>query len=903
MGTILADSSRLLAVKPEKGDSYYKSISNKVLAGNYGLSSKRPAEPISLESLRRGQQKSYTAESKKKAKKQALKLEEILLEIAKGIISRHKLGSLESRTLMLIELDTGFSERNVVRESNRLFLDIALGLARQASSYKKGHKYKQRAYFGASGTEKSRAGISGYHGNNSIYPTVSEKMAGNSYALRQKAGHSATLTPIYASYANLQEHANLSEDANKRIKDSYKIIALQDRLFLSYSAEETDFPRDIGYPAESASDFGYSGQKNISYNWADESRVQEASIKSIYYSLYQKRLSSGEMTTLTTRELITKVLKRLALGDYENAKIGKYKKIIRRGQRMRLMRRERPEENAKRRLPLPKIEKALLQNLEQREAYRARKAENEKAGLDDIANIAEAWQSWRELSEYANLTIDGLFSANRKKGNLAVGHKRILQSTNNKQGLTAGIYAKASTEKNKGYTRIKNKERRKNRGRIKNEEPKLIAKPIGNSQELRAISNSLRKEELSGFMTKEFFRHFLGDLRAGFAGYLRRQALKNANKKRPESNYDGNYESKDRGKLAANAEFKINKIKPLEAKTNPLYATIKLEAAKQYKRAISTARDTETLKKAGYKTETKNTKAYRVKRYRERTKGEIGPESNSMQPAKKKAKSLEEIVGFEKTAEKGMGYNTTNNYESGFFKKMNAAKASEQEAGYKRPQKERLLKKGKGQAESEGLQEESLENISYCIATGDRHFKKALEYAKERSNSYPCNGELKSRFHHNSKSFRLRDYIRNGVKLNGFKLAESIVADGKKGSYRIRAYNTKAGAYDDLIIPKDSVYAVIDRKLKGTAIWKLYSFIDTETGREMQGLYLETIAEYHLEAKKLLGDKDKNGVKYSGLIILVNGKEPEKGRAALDSYRVKEGAKIELVYKTDRARY
>ena len=132
----------------------------------------------------------------------------------------------------------------------------------------------------------------------------------------------------------------------------------------------------------------------------------------------------------------------------------------------------------------------------------------------------------------------------------------------------------------------------------------------------------------------------------------------------------------------------------------------------------------------------------------------------------------------------------------------------------------------------------------------------------------------------------------------------------------IRAYNTKTG--EDVFYNRgiDTVYGYIDKFTRGKIIWKDFSFIDTDTGKERSGvywdenakemkgcLYLETIAQYHREAKKLLGDKDQHGMRLNGIIILINGEEPGQGKTSLFDYRINPGDVIEIVYKNDAARY
>lgn len=217
------------------------------------------------------------------------------------------------------------------------------------------------------------------------------------------------------------------------------------------------------------------------------------------------------------------------------------------------------------------------------------------------------------------------------------------------------------------------------------------------------------------------------------------------------------------------------------------------------------------------------------------------------------------------------------------------------------------------------LSEEKLKSLSQCYAAEISKIKKAREYIKKRTNKYSCTGSLKNLFHHNDPNFKLKDYIRNGKVQEGFKLAEKVVAEVNeedKQTYNIKATNTNTGKTVNYSVEGDSLYAYLDKNLKSKIIWKDFSFIDTETGKERSGiywdekykemkscLYLETIAQYHVEANKLLGNKDQFGMKLNGIIILINGEEPGKGTKSLFDHKVRSGDVIEVVYKNDAAIY
>jgi len=211
-------------------------------------------------------------------------------------------------------------------------------------------------------------------------------------------------------------------------------------------------------------------------------------------------------------------------------------------------------------------------------------------------------------------------------------------------------------------------------------------------------------------------------------------------------------------------------------------------------------------------------------------------------------------------------------------------------------------------------------SISECYADQIDHIKKAREYIRQRKDGYTCGGTRYSRFHHNDPGFKLQYYIRNGEVQRGFKLAERIEVSEetlRRGTtHKVRAFNTKTGEIVEYGLDRDTVYAQLDILTRGTIIWKDFSYIDTETGQERSGmfidektgeekacLYLETIAEYHAEAKKFLGDKDEHGMKLNGIIILINGVEPGKGTTSLHNYKLRSGDIIEIVYKNDAARY
>ena len=143
---------------------------------------------------------------------------------------------------------------------------------------------------------------------------------------------------------------------------------------------------------------------------------------------------------------------------------------------------------------------------------------------------------------------------------------------------------------------------------------------------------------------------------------------------------------------------------------------------------------------------------------------------------------------------------------------------------------------------------------------------------------------------------KLCDYFRNYRLQKGFKIAETItIADVKNGNHTITAINAQTGRIEKIKVPSNSAYAQIDKQVSGT-IWKNTVYIDMKTKNKITGVYLEELKEYGKEATKIFGKK-------SGIIILINGKEPGKGTIPLHNYAVKKGDVIEIVYKKAGARY
>lgn len=214
------------------------------------------------------------------------------------------------------------------------------------------------------------------------------------------------------------------------------------------------------------------------------------------------------------------------------------------------------------------------------------------------------------------------------------------------------------------------------------------------------------------------------------------------------------------------------------------------------------------------------------------------------------------------------------------------------------------------------LTDQGYESISQCYAEDIKNIQKARDYIRQREIKKPCGRAFYDRFHHvgfteeQKEKYKLKDYIRNAEIQEVFKLAAAITAgDDIEGEYYIGAIwedDIRGGELDRVKLRKNSAYAQVDISLREqgyTPLWKIMSYIDTDTGEKRSGLYLETIAELHLESKGLFGDKDEYGTSLMGLILLVNGEEPGKGTLSMHDYDVKSGDKIEVLFKNDLARY
>lgn len=196
------------------------------------------------------------------------------------------------------------------------------------------------------------------------------------------------------------------------------------------------------------------------------------------------------------------------------------------------------------------------------------------------------------------------------------------------------------------------------------------------------------------------------------------------------------------------------------------------------------------------------------------------------------------------------------------------------------------------------LSDEKIESLSQCYAAEISKIKKAREYLKTKNDSYDA--KTVSWMKDSTKKL-------TALEEPGFYLAEEVKVEVSiSDRYMISAENVKTGKIEGVKVKSNSVYAVLDRHLKENGlhgVFRVDSYIDTDTGKERQGLYLKTIAEYHLEAEKLLGGKDKYGMDLNGIIVLVNGKEPGQGTEALDPFQVKRGDVLSVVYKNDAAMY
>lgn len=221
-----------------------------------------------------------------------------------------------------------------------------------------------------------------------------------------------------------------------------------------------------------------------------------------------------------------------------------------------------------------------------------------------------------------------------------------------------------------------------------------------------------------------------------------------------------------------------------------------------------------------------------------------------------------------------------------------------------------------GKLKNPTFSDEEYGSFSQCYSKEIKNVQKAREYTKKREKGHSCNGVLHNLFYHISftteqeKKYKLRDYVRDGEVQEGFKLATTIiVGDDIKGDYDIESIWTddeRGGQSEKVTLKKNSAYAQLDislRKQGYTPIWKMMSYIDTDTGEKRSGLYLETIAEFHVEAKELLGDKDEYGMKLMGIILLINGQEPGQGTISMHNYPIKLSDRIDVVFKNDSVRY
>ncbi len=221
-----------------------------------------------------------------------------------------------------------------------------------------------------------------------------------------------------------------------------------------------------------------------------------------------------------------------------------------------------------------------------------------------------------------------------------------------------------------------------------------------------------------------------------------------------------------------------------------------------------------------------------------------------------------------------------------------------------------------GKLKNPTISDEEYESFSQCYSEEIKNIQKAREYIKKREHGYSCGGALYNLFHHigltpeQEEKYKLIDYIRDGEVQEGFKLATTVIAKEElEDNYNLEAVwidDEKGGQSEKITLKKSSAYAQLDISLKEqgyTPIWKIMSYIDTDTGEKRSGLYLKTIAELHLEAKELLGDKDEYGMKLMGVILLINGQEPGQGIISMHNYPTKLSDRIDVVFKNDSARY
>ncbi|MCK5282499.1 MAG: hypothetical protein KAK00_03755 [Nanoarchaeota archaeon] len=200
-----------------------------------------------------------------------------------------------------------------------------------------------------------------------------------------------------------------------------------------------------------------------------------------------------------------------------------------------------------------------------------------------------------------------------------------------------------------------------------------------------------------------------------------------------------------------------------------------------------------------------------------------------------------------------------------------------------------------GKEDSSNFTKKELESLSECYAEQIRDIRESREIIRQRKE-----GDYSNLVH--KEGVMLRDYIRNGEIQEGFKLVDRfMVSDVDTMDYIINAYDSKEGKMVDVNVRSDSVNAVIDRMAKGTVLWESQEFVFE--GKKIRGEYISDILEVMPQARKELGDKDEYGMRLSGIIILINGKEPGRGTIPLHDYIVKPGDLIEIIYKNDAARY
>lgn len=142
---------------------------------------------------------------------------------------------------------------------------------------------------------------------------------------------------------------------------------------------------------------------------------------------------------------------------------------------------------------------------------------------------------------------------------------------------------------------------------------------------------------------------------------------------------------------------------------------------------------------------------------------------------------------------------------------------------------------------------------------------------------------------------KLLPFIKGGVSVSGFGLAEKIVVGSiARGMHTVKALDSKTKDIKEIVLKRDTVYAQMDILLKPRPTWKISHYFDTRKRAESSGLILERLEGFGNEAK-MLG--------MSGIIVLINGKEPGNGTVGLDNFTVKTGDVIEIVYKKENARY